>query len=303
MDGGEQAALARRKKGAYTIELMGFLKHIEACNRHDRAGFCPFVVAGRAVGWIRHALATELPAIDPGFILNADGVAFAPGIDGFDERSDVLARAGETMCRRGVVSELRGEFFPVLAAWGMPPLAKIDRALVTLFGVRAFGLHVNGYVRHADGSLSMWIGVRAKDRNVAPGAYDNMIAGGQPYGLTVDRNLAKEAGEEAGFDPAFAARAVPVGALSYTMETAKGLKTDTMFLYDLETPSGVEPRNTDGEVDHFELWPLDRVADSIKGNGNWKFNVPLVVIDFLIRHGWLKPDNPDYMDIVNGLHR
>ncbi|MCH6589381.1 MAG: DUF4743 domain-containing protein, partial [Proteobacteria bacterium] len=28
----------------------------------------------------------------------------------------------------------------------------------------------------------------------------------------------------------------------------------------------------------------------------------LVVIDFLIRHGFIGPDDPEYVDLVGGLH-
>lgn len=282
---------------------MSFLRHIEACNRHDLTGFRPFVVDGRAVGWVRHALAAALPDIDSAMVATPQGVTFAPGIDGFAARSEAMARVAAGLVKHGHVERLRGEFFPVLEAWGREPLLKIDRAVVTLFGVKAFGLHVNGYVRQDDGELAMWVGIRSNDRAVAPGKLDNLIAGGQPYGLTLAENLVKEAGEEAGFGPEVATMAKPAGVLTYTMETAKGLKPDTMFLYDLELLPGDEPRNTDGEVERFELWPLDRVAESIRDSDDWKFNVPLVVIDFLVRHGWFQPDDPDYVTIVSGLHR
>jgi hypothetical protein len=282
---------------------MGFLRHIEACNRHDRSGFRPFAVDGQAIGWVRPALAADLPGIDTAFVFDGATVTFAAEAADFEARSQAFARAGEELRRRGHVAALRGEFFPGLSAWGTAPLFKIDRALVTLFGLKAFGLHVNGYVRQPDGSLAMWIGIRANDRLVAPGQFDNLIAGGHPHGLTLARNLLKEAKEEAGFGPEIAGRSRPVGVLTYTMETAKGLKPDTMFLYDLELAAHEVPENSDGEVERFELWPLDRVAESLRTSDNWKFNVPLVVLDFLIRHGWFQPDDPDYVTLANGLHR
>ena len=117
----------------------------------------------------------------------------------------------------GTVSELRGEDYPVLTSWGQPPLLKIDRAAVAHFGIRSFGLHVNGFVRWADG-LHLWIGKRATDRKIAPGKLDNLVAGGQPIGLTLDENLVKEAHEEAGLSAEAVRQAVPVGVVSYLME-------------------------------------------------------------------------------------
>lgn len=282
---------------------MSFLDHIRACNAHDLSGFRPFELEGHRLGWVRHALAEQLPGVDPGFVVTADRVTLAPEVRDFEARSSVLAHAAQFLVEMGAVSALRGEFYPVMPAWGAEPLMRIDRAVVAQFGTPAYGLHVNGFVRQPDGGLSLWIGRRARDREVAPGKLDNLIAGGQPIGLTLAENLVKEAQEEAGVDAALASRAVPVGAVTYRMETEAGLKQDTLFLYDLELDADFVPRNTDGEVERFELWPLDRVAESVRTTKDWKFNVPLVVIDFLVRHGWLTPEEPDYLAIVTGLRR
>jgi hypothetical protein len=63
------------------------------------------------------------------------------------------------------------------------------------------------------------------------------------------------------------------------------------------------PQNKDGEVAHFMLWPLGKVARLVRDTEDFKFNVNLVIIDFLIRHGYLKPEEPDYPDIAIGLRR
>ena len=282
---------------------MSFLDRIRACNAHDLSRFRPFEVEGHRIGWIRPALADQLPDVDPGFLVTPERVTIAPEVRGFEARSAVLEHAARFLVEQGAVKALRNEFYPVLPTWGAEPLARIDRAVVAPFGIRAYGLHVNGFVRQPDGSLSLWIGRRARDREVAPGKLDNLIAGGQPIGLSLAENLIKEAGEEAGIDAALASRAVPVGAVTYTMETKAGLKPDTLFLYDLELDPAFEPKNTDGEVETFELWPLDRVAESVRTTTDWKFNVNLVVIDFLVRHGWLTPEEPDYLEIVTSLRR
>ncbi|WP_343038658.1 hypothetical protein [Skermanella pratensis] len=121
--------------------------------------------------------------------------------------------------------------------------------------------------------------------------------------MSLDENLVKEAAEEAGLSADAARRAVPVGAVSYLMENEAGLKPDTLFLYDLEVAEDFKPRNTDGEVEEFMLWPLDQVAARIRDSDDFKFNVNLVIIDFLVRHGYLKPEQPDYLDLVMGLRR
>lgn len=282
---------------------MTFLRHIERCNRHDPAGFRPFYIGGERVGWLRHATAELVASIEPAFLVGDDCVRLDPDITGFAERSAVFERCGPALLERGVIRQVRGEFFPVLSRWGAEPVARIDRGLVTAFGINAYGLHVNGFVRDGAGGISLWVAKRAADRAVEPGKRDNMVAGGQPFGLTIAENLIKEAHEEAGLAPALARRAVPVGVLTYTMESPVGLKPDTMFLYDLELARGHTPCNQDGEIECFELWPIDKVAASVRDTDDWKFNCTLVVIDFLVRHGWFRPDDPDYVALVTGLRR
>ncbi|MDZ5646388.1 DUF4743 domain-containing protein [Nitrospirillum sp. BR 11828] len=282
---------------------MAFLRHIRACNAHDAAAFLPFAVNGQRVGHVRPAFADRVAGLSDAFRWTQGA---APLLDLLPtdaaSRTQAVREVVATLAADGLVPSLRGEDFPVLAQWGQPELFRLDRAAVPGFGVRGFGLHVNGYVRGADGGLEMWVGRRARDRGVAPGKLDNIVAGGQPAGLSLTENLVKEAHEEAGLDPSLARSAVPVGAITYVFDTAAGLRRDTLFCYDLALSRDVIPRNTDGEVESFELWPLDRVADSVRTTDDWKFNVNLVVIDFLIRHGQLSPDHePDYMDLVTGL--
>jgi len=282
---------------------MSFLRHITACNTHDMALFRPFFLAGHRVGWVRQDLYDRLCAFGEPFLPTDDGIAVPE--DRYRtaaERSDRLRTAVARLVQEGFIRKLRGEDYPVLTRWGADALAVIDRGAVPSFGLRSFGLHVNGFVRRADG-LHLWVGRRAMDRGVAPGQYDNLVAGGQPAGLTLAQNLVKEAEEEAGLPASLAGTARPVGMISYVMQNEQGLKVDTLFCYDLELPEEVIPVNQDGEVERFELWPLDRVAESVARTDDWKFNVNLVVIDFLIRHGWLTPDHPDYIALCSSLRR
>ncbi len=101
--------------------------------------------------------------------------------------------------------------------------------------------------------------------------------------------------------PELATRAVPAGAVSYRCERPEGLRDDVFFNFDLELPDDFIPRNTDGEVESFELWPMARVMETMRETRDFKFNVNLVILDFAIRHGVLTPDDPDYQEIWEGL--
>lgn len=281
---------------------MSFLDRIAECNRHDLTGFLPFEVAGARVGNMRHTFAARLAAWPDIFHVSEDAVQLNPVLDTFETRSAAIEPILRELADEGLLLGWRDELYPAAVGFSDPPFLQIERAAVAAFGVRAYGVHMNGYVRKADG-LHMWVGRRAVDKPTYPGMLDNMVAGGQPLGIGLRENLIKECAEEANIPRALAETAVPVGAITYVHEAPEGLKPDVQFCFDLEVPEDFTPENTDGEIDDFMLWPIDRVAETVRDTSEFKFNCSLVIIDFLVRHGVIPPDHPDYLDIVSGLHR
>ncbi|MEL0110861.1 MAG: hypothetical protein VW835_03930 [Rickettsiales bacterium] len=72
----------------------------------------------------------------------------------------------------------------------------------------------------------------------------------------------------------------------------------------MELPASFEPVAADGEVGEFMLWPIEKVAKTVRETAEFKFNCNLVIIDFLIRQGVLNPDTePDYGEICAGLRQ
>lgn len=279
---------------------MSYLHHIRRCTTWDPADHVPVIIDNRRVGMMRRAFVRVL-ADRPDLVeVTETAVVLNPRYDDFKARTAALAEASDHLRRHDAMARPRDEPFAVVEHWGAEPLAEIDRTATHAFGFPTFGQHVNGWTLRG-GMLHLWVGRRAADRRVAPGKLDNLIAGGLPAGLTLAENLEKEGGEEAGFGPELIARARPVGAVSYRMAVPEGLRRDVLFCYDLEVPESVVPANDDGEVAAFELWPLTRVARTLAETEDFKFNVPLVILDFMIRHGALTPDDPDYMAIVSGL--
>lgn len=55
------------------------------------------------------------------------------------------------------------------------------------------------------------------------------------------------------------------------------------------------------QVEEFMLWDLERVASVISGSDDYKPNCCLVIIDFLIRHGHITPEEPGYLDLLQAL--
>jgi isopentenyldiphosphate isomerase len=280
---------------------MDFVQHIRACNNLSGTRFLPFRIDGVVVGWVRPEFADHLRNWPSVFVVSRDGVELASGLRGFEERSAKIAEVLAQLVEQGAISHLHGEQYVATAAGREQGLALIDRAAAPYFGIRAFGQHINGFVREG-GAIKMWVARRAEDRRNYPGRLDNIAAGGLPYGISLHENLLKECREEAGIPSELAAQARSVGTVTYNAETEKGFKPDTLYCYDLELPPEFSPESMDGEVAGFSLWPIEKVMEVVGQADEFKLNCNLVVIDFLLRHGFLGPERGDYLELVTGLH-
>jgi 8-oxo-dGTP pyrophosphatase MutT (NUDIX family) len=261
----------------------------------------PLIAGNDRIGLVRRDNAATLRRFPEVFAVGDDEIRLLV-------RGDVAA---VSLAVEGVVDALvaenrvpkwRNETFDVAAHWGEPPVFRLDRGAVPFFGTRAYGVHLNGYHRDG-GTLLLWVGRRSPDKRVAPNKLDNLVAGGIGNGHGIEETLLKEAEEEAAIPASITKRAIPVGAVSYRMETELGIRDDVLFVYDLEMPADFVPNNRDGEIVQFELMPAAAVLDRVRTTDDFKFNVNLVVLDFALRHGILRPDDPEYLDVATGLHR
>jgi len=280
---------------------MPFADRIRHCNSYDPARVMPLWAGGHRIGWLRRDNAEVLARHRDIFAVAPDSARLLATGDA-DTVSRAVDSVVDALVAERLVPKWRNETFDVAPRWGERPIFRLDRGAVPFFGVRAYGVHLNGYCRDGD-RYALWIGRRASNKQVAPGKLDNIVAGGIGNGYGAAATLAKEAEEEAAIDAALIARAVPSGALTYCMETKTGIRDDVMFIYDLEIPPDFMPQNHDGEIAGFELMPLTDILERIRTTADFKFNVNLVILDFAVRHGVLRPDDPEYLDIANGLHR
>ena len=264
-------------------------RHLTDCNNLPSFdGFAPFRVGGEQVGWLGPDVAHALAGASPALHAEPDGgVSLDPALNTPAARSEALAEAARALSARGRFRP-RGEPFDVRATPDGPVLATLDRGAIAPLGILSRGVHVNGLVRRADG-LHVWMGWRARDKAVAPGQLDNLVAGGVPAGMDLRDTLVKEAGEEASMAASLAEGARHTGVIGYVMRNEEGLRRDALHCFDLEVPEDFEPRPGDDEVERFELWPAARVLEAVREGDVVKFNVNLVLIDLFLREGMV-PD-------------
>lgn len=270
-----------------------FWRHVVACNRlPDEGRLVAFRIGGQRVGWLLPEALRVLTFFPQHVHFDGSGAALAGRLRSPPARSRALAELGAALVRAGLAARLRGELFDVRAVPGGPVLAELDRGLVPAFGVRAEGVHVNGLVRRADG-LHLWVARRARDKAVAPGKLDHMVAGAIPAALGPEATLVKEAAEEAAVPPELAARARRVATIAYAMQVEDGLRVDLLHCFDLDLPAGFVPRPADGEVEGFALMPIAEVLGLVRDTDDFKFNVNLVLIDLFLRERLIDPEGAE----------
>jgi hypothetical protein len=280
---------------------MSFSDHIRSCNNYDPARVVPLTAGNERVGLLRRDNAEALRRFPDVFAAGEDGVELVAHGD-VAAVSRAIDAVIDALVSEGRVPKWRNETFEAAPRWGAPPVFCLDRGAVPFFGTRAYGVHLNGYLRQGN-KLCLWVGRRSPDKQVAPNKLDNLVAGGIGNGHGVDGTLLKEGEEEASIPRSLLNHAISVSAISYRMETKLGIRDDVLFVYDLEMPADFVPQNRDGEIVHFELMPASAVLDQIRTTSDFKFNVNLVILDFAVRHGLLRPDDPEYLDVATGLHR
>ncbi|HYI84119.1 MAG TPA: DUF4743 domain-containing protein [Acetobacteraceae bacterium] len=274
-------------------------RHIEACNdARSTAQLVPWSIGSARVGWLADAVARSLRSFRDAFRPVDDGLELVAGA-GVEGRNRALTRIAAHLATAGIV-KLRDEAFDVRAETDSEVLARLDRGALSPLGVISHGVHVNGRVRRPDG-LHLWVGWRSKDKGVAPGQLDNLIAGGVPSGLSPMQTLLKEAAEEASMPPALAAQARQVSRISYRMFDGPGVRRDALHCFDLDVPEGFKPVPADDEVERFELWPIERVLRRVRETSDVKFNVNLVLIDLFLREGLVDPASEEGRRLRAGL--
>jgi len=263
-----------------TLDLPGverLLALIRACQTAELPGDrLNFYIGQHHVGYLRadfaEALGPDIAIINRSARLPAEA---APRLNAI-----TAPHAGQFGIR------WRREDFDVRACVDGPVLAVLDRGAVPAFGVIGVGVHLNGIVRREDGPY-LWVAKRSRAKQLDPGKYDNLVGGGVPSGLSPRAALVKEAAEEAAIPVDLIARAREVSYVDYAMERAEGLRRDHLVCYDLDLPEDFVPYPDDGEVEGFELWPAMRVLETLLTGDAFKFNVNLVLIDWLIRENLL----------------
>jgi len=280
---------------------MSYLDHIRNCNTFTPDNYLAFWVGDEQLGWTKKDFVEHLKPFENVFSITENRLAFNKELATPEQRSQALAPVLETLHKEGVIDSWVDELYGVTLSYGETPRFLIERAAVTFFGVRGYGVHLNGLVKKSEG-IYIWVARRTRDKPFWPGMLDQMVAGGQPAGIGRMDNVIKESAEEANIPFNIAKNAELVSTLHYRGETHRGMSVDSLFNYDLWLPEDFIPENTDGEVEEFILMSLEEMAHITDTTTEFKDNCNLVNIDLLIRFGLIDQAHSDYQEIMTLLY-
>lgn len=230
------------------------------------------------------------------------------------------AKAVNSAFREVVTACIEQDLFHVLCRQHSEPSAipgarysspvYIERFAAALFGVTSRGAHLVAY-RNDETGTKVWIPRRSAHLYTYPGMLDTSVAGGVKSGVSPFQTIVEEAYEEASLpETLIRQRACCRGVISHMNVTGedfpgeKGLVTpDYVYVYDIELPPDVIPRPHDDEVSSFTLMTVEELKSALLSEA-FKPDSAAVLIEFLIRHGVITPENePDFVEINMRLHR
>lgn len=279
---------------------MSLLDRVDEATAHRLDDLVELRIGHECFGRARPDVAARLALAAGVFEAWGDGLRLHAALATAAARTQALAPLLQDLRRDGLLAGWWDERVPVRPRWDRPDWFECERGAQDPLGLPSYGVHLNAYLK-VGRETRLWVARRARDRRTWPGRVDHLAAGGQPAGISRDDNMRKEAHEEAGLTDALLTRMRRATALSYRLRTVEGLSDDTIFVYDLELSPGFTPVNQDGEVEAFELWSIPQVCERLQDTQEFKPNVALVVIDFLLRHGLLPAAHPEHQALVQAL--
>ena len=192
--------------------------------------------------------------------------------------SQTMRTLADRMRQRGFIPGWRNEEFAFVDAQGHA-LFQVERAAFRTFGLKSMASHINGLSE----SGQIWLGRRSENKQIDPGKWDNVSAGGIAADETPWVCAIRELWEEAGIPKTIASEIQPAGRMEMRRPTPPlGFHVESLFIYDLMLPSNLVPTNRDGEVAGFIAVSYAEAAARILAD-EFTADAALVTADFILR--------------------
>ena len=132
----------------------------------------PFFCQNIQVGLISTSVLSQLINYPDVFIISKKSVMLSDSLTSVQERNEALEQVLLDMKSKDLFTALRGwrsECYEIKPQFSAPVLFKMERCATPLFGVRQYGVQINGFVQHSSMGLSLWMQRRSSTKQTWPG--------------------------------------------------------------------------------------------------------------------------------------
>lgn len=155
-------------------QVDGLLSHLQILNAGSlvQSTQLPFIVDGKILGYIKPSFAELLSSFPDVFVVKNESVSLHSTLESgtCDNRTQNVGKVCLELRNKGVITGWRNELLPVVSSFYDPPALLIERAAYPFFSIKAYGIHVNGYVRDKNGDIThLWVATRSPDKSTYPG--------------------------------------------------------------------------------------------------------------------------------------
>lgn len=159
-------------------------------------------------------------------------------------------------------------------------VATVERGAVRVLGVTTRAVHLVGLA--PDGR--MWVQRRSLTKPNNPGLWDTLMGGMVSAADSLPQALARETWEEAGLRVEALQGLRHGGHVDFSRPSREGggagYMRERIDWFCAQVPGGVEPVNQDGEVERFDLQPLDVLRTQV-AQGQFTLEAGLVIAGYL----------------------
>lgn len=258
-------------------------------NSYDLKGFFPIFFNEKKIGYINEKNYNFL--FSKGFFqkgkINIDNI-LSKNIYFFDEVFEFLINNNylETELREKCpvfdqdCTKPRTKFSQI-NKFGLNEVFRIERALLSMFGFPAYGVHMNGW-KIKNGGFQFLMAKRSKNVRNFMGLYDNLVGGGQPSDISIIENLKKESLEEANLNNDQLSNVKFSTPIKYVHTQNNNFSPAVIFSYDLEITHLNSIKNNDGEIESFHYFTTFEIFELLSKK-LIKPNCILPILDFLVK--------------------
>jgi 8-oxo-dGTP pyrophosphatase MutT (NUDIX family) len=146
-------------------------------------------------------------------------------------------------------------------------LGFVERAAARALGIKTFAVHLMLYCGD-----KVWVQQRALNKATDPGMWDTCVGGLVAGDESFELSLERESMEEAGVDiPGIRkqgtvlerGKTITVRRNLGSSDGYEGYMYEDLLVWDLNVEQAFVPKNNDGEVAQFALWPIDKLVTEL----------------------------------------